>query len=156
MPEIEDVELSPWQEPPDIGGFAEKSLFYRHCGYVIRTLKKRRMLKCEFCLNALQHRGPDKPHPLSVFPKLTNFNEKAQFELSHTVYLLLRRIEFNLRRWKPQLKSIRKMRVQNVMKHLPADMFQTPISPCHPVNNTFTSVFIVSRLKHFLALFNEN
>jgi len=52
----EEVQLSTWEGPANTGSLPNESLFYRQCGYIIRTLMK--MLLCETCLSALKHHGP--------------------------------------------------------------------------------------------------
>jgi len=147
VPMIEDtVRLPSWEEPPQEESFAEACLFYRQCGYTISTLMKKKILKCETCLFALKHHGPV-PHPLSTFTKLTNFSANAQIEVSHNVYVLLRRIEFNLLRWKGQIKDITHAAAKVVMKNIPQEIMQSSISPCHPLTEKILYSFINSRVK---------
>ena len=114
-----------------------------------------KMLQCTTCLSALQHPVDSDPNPLAVFTNMTNYTEDNQIEARDRVYRLLQRIEFNLRRWKELLKSIPHDAARNVMNHLPPDVVQTSLSPCHPnVTNRIICTFVISRLKQFTTLYN--
>jgi len=153
VPPFTEVRLSPWEEPPDHGNEADEGLLYRQCGYPVSSLRKKKMLKCEGCFSALQHHG-ESPHPLAVFTRLTNWADNAQIEVSDEVYTLLRRVEFNLRRWKNELKTIPRCAARNVMLNLPRDVLETPLSPCHDITNKLLFRYIESRVKQFVSLYN--
>jgi len=147
------VKLPSWEEPPHEESFAKASLFYRQCGHTVRTLMKK-MLKCETYLFHLQHHDPV-PHPLSTFTKLTNFSAEAQIEVSHNVYILLQRTEFNLLRWKEQIKGISHNTAKVVMENLPQEILQRSISPCHPMTENLIYSFVNSRVKMLCKQFQS-
>jgi len=62
----EEVRLPSWEEPPGTGSFADVSLFYRQCGYIISLMKK----KC--C--SVRRASPLFSIPLTVILTLLQFS----------------------------------------------------------------------------------
>ena len=123
----------------------QDDVLYRMSGYVVTSLKRRRMLSCDACFEKLRHSG-EAPHPNGLFLILTDFIPGAQFPVVDEVFQLFRVIEYNLMNWLPKIKHAE--RLDNLIKSIVqpgTEHFKLP--SCHNVKEKLADAFTVMRFR---------
>lgn len=120
-------------------------VLYRVSGYSVFSLKKRKILSCNDCVEQLRHSG-DVPHPNELFTILTDIRPGAQFRVCDTLFQMFRLIEFNLMLWAPKLRKVHDLDllinsvVQPGVSHI-------SLPTCHSVREKLVKHFTVMRFK---------
>jgi hypothetical protein len=123
----------------------EEDVLYRICGYIIVSLKKKKILSCEDCLQRLRHCG-ETPHPHSIFLQLTDFVPGAQFSVIDNVFQMFRLIEYNLKLWAPKIQQTESLDCVIDSLVLPG-VVHISLPTCHNVRRCLCKAFTVMRYK---------
>ncbi|KAE8741924.1 hypothetical protein FOCC_FOCC012576 [Frankliniella occidentalis] len=134
-----------WTDTVPVSAAHENDVLYRISGYIIITLMKKKQLKCQSCVSALEH--PDKdPHPNSLLLHLMDFVPGAQFAVIDVLFQMFKLIEYNLREWIPQIKHLERLDclIQSVVQPGTAHI-QLPT--CHDVKEKLVKTFTIMRFR---------
>jgi hypothetical protein len=146
--EINDFSSFKWSASIPLAAFKSHVLdvLYRMCGYVIVSLKKRKVLACNGCIEKLQYAG-ESPHPNAMFVILTDYVPGAQFQVSDMLFRLLQLVEYNLLLWCEKLRAAHNLEllVDAVVK--PAVTPYFPLGTCHDIKMKIVKAFCVMRFK---------
>ncbi|KAK3920192.1 Transposable element P transposase [Frankliniella fusca] len=123
----------------------QEDILNRLCGYVIKSLQKRKMLKCESCVSKLKHCDPT-PHPNSIFLMLTNFVPGTLFPVIDELFQMFRLIEHNLRLWLPHLRHLENLDVL-VDKFIQPGTAHIQLPTCHNVKEKLVKAFSLMRFR---------
>lgn len=143
--------IPPWVEPVPSSPILSKGqelVLYRMCGYVVNKLVERLTLKCQGCITALQHQGPE-PHPMSLWVKTTNYGGgEHQISVSNEVFQLLRRVEYNLLRCRSMLVNLKTAALSVIMSlFMPHLLSSSNLTTCHDVREVIVKYWVNMRLK---------
>jgi len=132
-----------WIEPPDdFLTDVEENVLFRMCGYVVKTLLDSKQVKCEGCMNSLKS---SERCPASVWTILTDFKEGAQVQVSEEVFRLCKYVEFNLRRWKSLIQSLKSSFTEALEQ--PLKQVKSTLPVCHGITYVLLKRYSTMRLK---------
>lgn len=138
----------PWisNVPPKARPQHQDDILYRMCGYVIHSMKRRKMIKCAKCVSQLSHKGSER-HPHAIVVVLMDFKEGAQIQVSDSLFQLLRIVEYNIQKWLPRLLETRiplNFVLEQIIK---PKLAHVQLLTCHDVKNRLLSAFVLMRFK---------
>ncbi|KAK3922238.1 Transposable element P transposase [Frankliniella fusca] len=120
-------------------------VLYRVCGYTVFSLKKRKILSCDNCVEQLRHNG-EVPHPNELFTILTDIRPGAQFRVCDSLFQMFRLIEFNLMSWASKLRKVQDSGLL-ITSVIQPGVSHISLPTCHSVREKLVKHFTIMRFK---------